>query len=235
MTAILKRELKAYFTSMLGYVYLTIFLLISGAIFIFGVLRSGTTSMNDYFGIMLVVSALILPILTMRLFAEDRKLKTDQLLLTAPIGIHEMVLGKYFAAVGVFLVGAAITMLYPITLSLFGTIPLAETISCYVGYILFCAALISIGAYMSSLTENQIVAAVSTYGVVLLIIVVQMFVIYKVKSAVIANMLLWLSPIGRYSDFTMGVLNIESIVFYLSVIAVFVILTVRTFEKRRWN
>ena len=169
----------------------------------------------------------------MRMFSEDKKQKTDQLLLTAPIGVHEMVLGKFFAGVCAFLVGVAVTLIYPLILSRCGTLPVAETISGYVGYILFSACLISIGAFMSSLTESQIVAAISTYGVT---IVIMFFgnIASSVNNAVISNALLWLSPIGRFEDFTMGVLNIESVIYYISFAAVFVFLAVRSFEKKRW-
>ncbi len=234
MTAIFRREFKAYFTSMLGYVFLTIFLLLSGVMFVVNSLLSGTTSLTSYFASMISWSAFILPILTMRIFSEDKKLKTDQLLLTAPIGIHEMVLGKFFAAVCAFLIGVAVTVLYPMMLSFYGTVPVAETISCFVGYILFSSCLIAVGAFMSSLTESQIVAAISTYGVIIVIMFLGN-IASQSSNALIASALMWISPIGRFSDFTMGVLNIESIIYYISFMAVFVFLTIRTFEKKRWN
>ena len=234
MQAIFKREFKAYFTSMLGYVFLTIFLLLSGIMFAVNCLFGATTSMTGYFGTMISWSSFILPILTMRMFSEDKKQKTDQLLLTAPIGIHEMVFGKYFAAVCAFLVGTAVMLLYPIVLTFYGTVPMAETISCFVGYILYSSCLIAIGAFMSSLTESQIVAAISTYGVIIVIMFLGNIAV-QINSSLIANILMWISPIGRFTDFTMGVLNIESIVYYISFIAVFLFITIRVFEKKRWN
>lgn len=234
MQAIFKRELRAYFTSMLGYVFLTIFLLLSGIMFVVNSLFGATTSMTGFFGTMISWSSFILPILTMRMFSEDKKQKTDQLLLTAPISIYEMVLGKYFAAVCAFLTGTAVMVLYPLMLAFYGTVPVAETVSCFAGYILYSSCLIAIGAFMSSLTESQIVAAISTYGVIIVIMFLGN-IASQINSAVVSNILMWISPIGRFADFTMGVLNVESIVYYLSFIAVFLFITVRVFEKKRWN
>ncbi len=232
MKAIFKRELKAYFTSMLGYVFLTIFLLLTGAMFYIVNLYRATSTMTGFFLNINVWALFLLPMLTMRMFSEDRKLKTDQLLLTAPISVREMVLGKYFAAVGVFLIGVAVTVLYPVIISFFGSLPVAETISCYVGFILLCMAVIAIGAFMSSLTESQIVAAISTYG----ILIVLMFLsnaASSISNEAVVSALLWISPMRRFDEFTMGILSLESVIYYISVIVLFLFLTVMSFEKRR--
>lgn len=232
MKAIFNREFRAYFNSMLGYVFLTIFLLLTGAMFFIINLYRATATMTGFFLNINVWAIFLLPMLTMRMFSEDRKQKTDQLLLTAPISVWEMVLGKYFSAVCVFLVGVAVTVLYPIIINLFGELPVAETISCYVGFILLCMAIISIGAFMSSLTESQIVAAISTYG----ILIVLMFlsnVVSSISNEALVNALLWISPMQRFSEFTMGILSLDSVIYYLSIIALFLFLTVTSFEKRR--
>lgn len=232
MKAIFNRELRAYFTSMLGYVFLTIFLLLTGAMFYIINIFRATATMTGFFVNINVWSVFLLPMLTMRMFSEDRKLKTDQLLLTAPISIREMVLGKYFAATAVLLIGTAVMVLYPIIISFFGALPFAETVSCYVGFILLCMAIIAIGSFMSALTESQIVAAISTYGV---LIVLMFFgnVASSISNEAIVKMLLWLSPMQRFSEFTMGILSLESLIYYISIIALFLFLTVTVFEKRR--
>lgn len=232
MKAIFNREFKAYFTSMLGYVFLMIFLLLTGAMFYIINIYRATSTMTGFFLNINVWAVFLLPMLTMRMFSEDRKLKTDQLLLTAPISIRDMVLGKYLAAVTVFLAGVAVTVLYPVIISFFGDLPIAETVSCYIGFIFLCMAIISIGAFMSSLTESQIVAAISTYG----ILIVLMFlgnVAVSISNETIVSILLWLSPMQRFSEFTMGILSLESVIYYISVIALFLFLTVTVFEKRR--
>lgn len=234
MKAIFKREFKAYFTSMPGYVFLSIFLFLSGYMFWGNNIFASTGTMIWYFASMVSSVVFIIPVLTMRLFSEDRKTKTDQLLITAPISISEMVLGKYFAAVATFLVGVAITLLYPFIMNFYGNVPFAENASAYIGFILFCGSIISIGAFMSSITESQVIALISTYGAVILTIVMD-WAAQNVGNAVIAKALLWLSPLNKFTDFTLGVLNIESVLYYISLIAVFLFLTVRVFEKRRWS
>ena len=234
MKAIFNREYDAYFNSMLGYVFLTIFLLLTGVMFFLANLASTSASMTSFFNQINLWSIFLLPILTMRMFAEDKKLKTDQLLLTAPISVTEMVLGKFFAAMGVFLTGAAVTLFYPITLNFFGSVPFGETVSCYVGSILLCSSIIAIGGFMSSLTESQIVAAISTYGI-LIITVFLGSIASSVSNTYISNILVWLSPVQRFSDFTMGILDLESVIYYISLTGLFLFLTVTVFEKRRFK
>lgn len=232
MKAIFNREFKAYFNSMLGYVFLTIFLLLTGAMFFVINLYRATATMTGFFLSINVWTIFLLPMLTMRMFSEDRKLKTDQLLLTAPVSISEMVLGKYFAAVCVLLLGTAVTLLYPIVISFFGALPVAETISCYIGFVLLCMVVIAIGAFMSSLTESQIVAAISTYGILIALMFLGNLA-SSISNEAIVKVLLWLSPTQRFSEFTMGILSLESVIYYISVIALFLFLTVTAFEKRR--
>ena len=234
MKAIMKRELDAYFNSMLGYVFLTIFILLTGLMFFFINIAHTSASMRAFFNQINMWAILILPMLTMRMFSEDKKLKTDQLLLTAPISIKEMVLGKYFAALCVFLLGILIMLFYPITINFFGNLPVAETISCYVGFILLCSSIIAIGAFMSSLTESQIVAAISTYGVLLLTIFIG-GAAFSIKNTFISKILLWLSPMQRFSSFTLGILDLVSVVYYLSITGLFLFFTVTVFEKRRFK
>ena len=223
MKAIFNREFNSYFTSMLGYVFLTIFLLLTGVMFYVVNIRFMTARMTNFFSIVNNWALFLLPLLTMRLFSEDRKQKTDQLLLTAPISTKEIVFGKYLAAFGIFMVGVLITLIYPVILAFTGNLPIAETISCYVGFILLCSAILAIGAFMSSITESQIVAAIATYGVL----------IFTLLLGSVVKILLWLSPVQRFSDFTLGILNFEPIIYYLSITSLFLFFTVMVFERRR--
>lgn len=234
MIAIFKRELKAYFSSMLGYAFLTIFLVLSGIMFFLMNIVYANASMTGFFSNLINWAILILPVLTMRMFSEDKKLKTDQLLLTAPISISSMVLGKYLAALVVFLIGCGITLLYPLMMGFFAAVPFAETFTCYVGFILLGAVIIAIGAFMSSLTESQIVAAVTTYGVLIVTIFLGSFAT-QVPKEWMAKILVWLSPIQRFADFSMGVLNFEAVIYYISLAVLFLFFTVHVFEKKRWN
>ena len=225
MKAIFNREFNSYFTSMLGYVFLTIFLLLTGVMFYVVNIRFMTARMTNFFSIVNNWALFLLPLVTMRLFSEDRKQKTDQLLLTAPISTKEIVFGKYFAAFGIFMVGVLITLIYPVILAITGNLPIAETISCYVGFILLCSA-------MSSITESQIVAAVATYGVLIFTLLLGS-VASNVSNEIIVKILLWLSPVQRFSDFTLGILNFEPIIYYLSITGLFLFFTVMVFERRR--
>ncbi len=233
MRAIFKREFNSYFTSLLGYVFLTIFLLLTGAMFtIVNVFQYQTANMTYFFASINNIAVFFLPLLTMRLFSEDRKLKTDQLLMTAPVSLRDIVLGKFFAAVCVLLIGTAITIIYPIILMFFGELPIAETISCYVGFVLLCSVILSIGAFMSSVTESQIVAAVSTYGIIIFMMLLSTLA-QLISNEAVSGALLWLSPIQRFSDFSLGIFDFEPIIYYLTVTGLFLFLTMTVFEKRR--
>ena len=232
MKAIFKREFNSYFTSMLGYVFLTIFLLLTGVMFYFVNIGYMMASMTGFFSSVINIAIFFLPLLTMRLFAEDRKLKTDQLLLTAPISTWEMVLGKFLAAFGVFLAGTAVTLIYPIMLAVWGNLPVAETINCYIGFILLCSVILAIGAFLSSVTESQIIAAVGAYGVILLTILLGRVATY-VSNEWLVKILMWLSPVTRFSDFTLGILNFEPVIYYLSLILLFLFFTVLVQRKRQ--
>ena len=233
MKAIFKRELRAYFTSMLGYIFLTMFLVLTGVLFYLNNVYFGVTSVKNFFSLLTTWAVFIIPLLTMRLFAEDRKLKTDQLLLTAPVSVRSVVLGKFFAAFCVLMAAMVITFIYIVVISFFGTVNWAETISCYVGFILLCTVILSIGSFMSSLTDSQIVAAVSTYAV--LIVTVFLGNIAGAATGVLKTALLWISPTERFLDFAMGILDPSALVYYLSLTVLFLFLTVNVTERRRFK
>jgi ABC-2 type transport system permease protein len=125
-----------------------------------------------------------------------------------------------------------LTLIYPIILAFTGNLPIAETISCYIGFILLCAAILAIGAFMSSLTESQIVAAVATYGVLIFTLLLGSLA-SNVSSSALEAVLLWLSPVRRFSDFTLGILSFEPIIYYISITGLFLFFTVMVLEKRR--
>lgn len=168
MLAILKRELKTYFLTPVGYIFMGFFLLISGFFFAFGNLFQGSPNYNSMLATITFVFMILVPVLTMRLLAEETRQKTDQLLLTSPLSVTQIVLGKYLAAVAVFLLTIGVTFIYPIILSFFGSIALSEIISGYIGFLLLGASFIAVGLFVSSLTENQVVAAVVTFSLLLI-------------------------------------------------------------------
>ena len=231
MKAVFKRELRAYFTSVLGYVFLTMFLVLTGVLFYRNTVLLGNVWIKEFFNLLTTWSIFIFPFLTMRLYAEDRKLKTDQLLLTAPVSVKSVVLGKFFAAFTVFMAAMVIMLIYVVVISFFGTINWAETISCYVGFILLCSVDLAVGGFMSSITDSQIVAAISTYAV--FIVTVFLGEIASMTSGVLRTILLWISPTERFLDFKLGILDPSAIVYYLSLTVLFLFLTVNVTERRR--
>ncbi len=234
MIAIYKRELRAYFTSMTAYIYLAVYLFLSGLMFFLTNIVSATSQMTQYFSNVVSWAMFIIPLLTMRMFAEDRRQKTDILLLSSPVSIGGMVVGKYLAALTVFLGGTAVTLIYPAIVAACGTPAVGEIVCGYIGYILVCAAMIAVGALMSALTDNQIVAAVSTLAV----IIASEF-IGNLAAALpfewAASALMWLSPVDRFYTFANGIFSVPSLVYYVSITALFLFLTCQCFERRRFR
>lgn len=166
MIAIYKRELKAYFSSMQAYIYLALFVCITGLFFSIVNITYGYNDFASYVlsnsFYMLFIYAIVIPLLTMRLFAEEKKHKTDQLLLTAPVSVWEIVLGKYLACITVFLTGLVLITIFPIIIAIHGTLPIENLISGYVGLFLFSACIMAIGTLISSLTEEPVISAIVT-------------------------------------------------------------------------
>ncbi len=167
MKAIYKRELNAYFQTPLGYIFLFAYLLITSAVFALCNLLTQQTSMVGFFSYVNLVFIFVIPVLTMRLFSEERKSKTDQLLLTAPVRITDVVLGKFFAASTVLLIGVGITTLYIPIMELYGTPVVAESLIGYLGLFLMGLFFVALGMFMSSVTESQVIAAISTSAIIL--------------------------------------------------------------------
>lgn len=234
MTAIMKRELSSYFNSAIGYIVLAVFYFFSGLFFYMYCLMSNTTSMTYLFLSMLMIVVLIVPIITMRSFSEERKQKTDQALLTAPVTLTEMVLGKFLGAFLLYCLCNAIYILYAIILVCFASPDWAVFLCTLLGMLLMGGALIAVDLFISALTESQIIAAVLSIGVGLLI-----YMLDSLSSLInvewITNILHNISFDAHFTNFINGIINLTSVVFFLSVIAVFLFLCVRVFEKRRWS
>lgn len=232
MLAIFKREFKAYFTSPIGYVVLTVFLVFSG--FFFSYLYSaGSPEISFIFSQMFTIVMFVVPILTMRLISEDKRMKVDQALLTAPIGLSAIVLGKFFAALAVFALGFAPTLVYQIIIAFHVSPSWTIYFGNVLGILLFGSALISVGIFISSLTESQVVAAVASFAVSLFLILTDTFA-QVLNIAFITKAVTWFSFSGRYQTFTTGVFDYSNAVFFLGFAAIFLFLTVRVLEKKRW-
>ena len=168
MFAIFKRELRSYFTSLVGYVVIGVMLAFIGLYYSANCLVYGTSDFSTVLYSTTLVMLFLLPALTMRSFADERRNKTDQLLLTSPVGIPSIVMGKYFAQLAVFAVPMAAAAIMPLVLTAFGTISLTSAYATWLAYFLMGAACIAIGTFVSALTENQIIAYLATFGALLI-------------------------------------------------------------------
>lgn len=287
MTAIYKRELKSYLTSMVGYLFIFFVLVLTGIYFSAYQLSAAYPKFETTLSAVTFVFLIGVPILTMRVLAEERKQKTDQLLLTAPVSVGNIVTGKYLALVTVYAIPILVLCTYPLIMSKFGTVDFGTAYTAILGFFLLGCANIAIGLFMSALTESQVIAAVLTFvllfafymmngissffsktsmstcvtfGLLILaaaIIVYTMIknvlisaavgvigevilvIVYLLKSSIfeggIQKVLDIFNLSGHFDNFTNNIFDIKGIVYFLSVIAVCLFLTMQSISKRRWN
>ncbi len=232
MKAIFWKEVKSYFYSPMAYILIGLFLLLT-SLFFNQYLQVGYGDFNGILSLMGFILIVIVPILTMRILAEDRKNGTEVLLITSPSSITSIVIGKFLAVYFVFLVMTVLTFIFPITQLAFGAKFTSQLVGGYIGFLLLGATYIAIGIFASSLTENQVVAVIISYASLLI-----MWLADGLSSAVGgigAKVLSWISILSRYEDFNRGILGLSPVIYYLSFVAVFLFLTVRVIEKRRWS
>ncbi len=234
MKAIFKKEFKNYFLSPVGYIFVGVFMALASMFFASGILSTQQADISLMFSDINVIYLFLASLLTMRLLAEEKNKKTDQLLLSSPVSITEIVLGKYFAAMAVFGVTILLSLIFPAIMFAFGEPSLSEVIGSYIGFVLLWGAFISIGVFISSLTESQMIAGVFTFASLLLIYFISWFEA-SVQNELAKKVIDCFSLLSRYSEFQSGILNIENIIYYLSFIFVFLFLTVRVIDKRRYS
>lgn len=243
MKAIYKREMLAFFTTPTGYVFSAIFFALSGVTFTMYTVSRGTTDTRQYFSAMLLFFTVLIPLLTMKLLSEERKTKTEQILMTSPVSLTGIVFAKFLAAFTIF----AGTLVLSSVLNMFALYSIAKeqeyviskmnlptVFGSILGVLLIGGVFIAIGLFISSLTENQIISAVVSVGAFVLIIAISSFA-GNVNSAVLRVIIKWFSVVDRYYAFTSGLFDFTALIYYLSLIIVFIFLTVRVYEKRRWE
>ena len=287
MRAVYKKELKGYLTSMQGYVFMAFILLIIGIYFTAYNLNYASPDFGYTLSAITFVFLIITPVLTMRILAEEKKNKTDQLLLTSPVPVWKIVLGKYLGMVTIYLIPVLIAGLYPFILSKYGTVSYSMAFTAIIGFFFLGCANLSIGLFLSSITESQVIAAVLTLAalfcsfmmngiesffsqtaitsmmaflvlaVVAAVFVYQMtkdnlltgitgivlagivLIVYFVKSSLyegaIQKLLDLLAVTNHFDNFVGGILDLTGIVYMLSVICIFVFLTIQSIQKRRWS
>jgi len=287
MFAIFKREIRAYFLTPIGYLFMGLFLLLTGVFYFFDNILAGRSQYAGFLGGILLIFLFAIPLLTMRLFSEERRQKTDQLLLTSPVSITGIVCGKFFAAMAVYCGTLLVTSAYPLVIAVYGDLETWETLGSYIGFIFLGACYVSVGIFISAITENQITAALVTFfallfiwlidpvssmvpadtksgiiSMVVLLVFLLLFIFLNTRNWVIVlgaailgglaigafylfqrdvffgfirKFLGWFSLNRRYDSFTMGLLKFDSLLYYASFSGLFLFLTVRLIEKRRWN
>ena len=232
MKAIFKREFSSYFTTMVGYIFMAICMLVCGIFFSGSNIVGLSASFNGVVSSVSYAMILVIPILTMRSFAEERKSRSDQLLLTAPVSVTKIVFAKFFSALCVLLVTLAATLIFTVILFVYGNPYWGEILLGYIGLILLGAVFIALGLLISSLSENQLTACIVTLGL-LFLLWLSNSLIPSVKSPALQSILSALSLYGQFSSFTNGVLNLSAVVYFLSLCVLFLFLTVKSVESRR--
>jgi len=234
MTALIKKDFKSYFFSPLGYFFCALFALVMNLFFFIDNLSSGINNIKPLFYDMILVMSLMVPILTMRSFSEEYKLKTDQLLLTAPISTLSVVMGKFFAVLSVCMCAIAFTLPYAGIVAVLSKLPVGEIAACYFGLVLAVSACVSIGLFFSCITENQIIAASGSFAIFL--VLPFMDYLYNLHNPIINGLADVLNFYMRFSSyFVSGTVRLVDVIYYLSIIAIFLFLCMRVLEKKRYN
>jgi ABC-2 type transport system permease protein len=286
MTAIFKKEMRTYFNNMGGYIFLFFFVLLTGVFFF---LTNLARLNGDYFDTLtnsVMIYLVMIPMLTMRLFAEEYSQKTDQLLYTSPVLTGSIVAAKFLSAVTVLFIALLITGLFPFFIRNFGELPVSRILGTYLGYFLMGASFISIGLFISVLTNSQVISAVGSFAAIFVffisdqivpaipatiiaslifvavIAVILAYMLYSSTKSAVAGIILfaviiaisgivyninptlydgltvkclrWLSLTSRFGSFSMGILRLTDVVYYLSFAFFFNYLTINVIEKRRW-
>jgi ABC-2 type transport system permease protein len=287
MLAIFKKEMKTYFLTPSGWIFLAVFLLISGILYSIQLVFPGNSQYSMFLSGLLIIYILVVPLLTMKVFTDEKRFGTDQLILTGPSNLRGIVFGKFLAAYTLFLITIAVTFIYPLLLSFHGKLEWPMIFGTYTGFILLGSAFIAIGVFISQLTESVAGAAILTFCAIIITFIIDfmqqympatelsglvwagilaalpLFWLYSMGKNLIVTgaaaliltaviLLLWfldrdifigligksmgwLSLTRRFGSFSMGILGLDAVLYYLSFTGFFLFLTVQGLEKRRWN
>lgn len=228
------KELRSFFNSAVAYVILTLFLFITGWFFASNLFLANQADLRDIFGaIVPMILLFFVPAITMRMIAEEKKSGTIELLVTLPVRDVEIVLGKYLAALILLGSALALTFAYPLTISLLGSPDHGALVGGYLGLFLMGAAYLAIGLFTSGLTPNQIVAFIT--GFVIIFVLFMLDKVIVVFPATIASILEYISVGYHLENLARGVIDSRDVLYYLSLIGLFLFLAVRSLESRKWR
>lgn len=231
MIAICRHDFQRFFRSPLGYVYLGVFAVIANLVYFAYCVLSSSSDLSSPFSFLLTVLLFMTPILTMRLLSEEYRQGTDRLLLTAPVHIWEIVLGKFFAALGAIVCCLLITVPWLIILICAGTPAWPTIIGCYIAILCASMVFLAIGLFLSSVTESQLIAAVLSFAVFLGLYLVD--ALSAAASGTLASILSWFSIFTRYDTFMSAQFSFSNVVYFLSLTVLFLFFTARVLERRR--
>lgn len=226
--------MKAYFSTFIGYAFIASFLIISGVLFTLAVLsQAADADVTVYYAGVIYSFVVLIPLLTMKLFTDEKRLRTETVLLTAPVSLFSIVFAKFLAAFTMFSMTLGISCINLIPMYVYGDQNTMIILGNLLSILLIGAAFISVGVFLSSVTENQLVAAVSTIAVIGLFLVIGMFST-SIGFTPLRVVLNFFSVFNRYTYFTYGIIDYAALIYYLSISVLFIFLTVRVFERRRW-
>ncbi len=236
MIAIFKREFRAFFQTVTGWLFLAVNLCLFGLYFFVYNLSYGYPYISQTLSAFNFILLLTIPVLTMRILSEDQKSKTDQLILTAPVSVGKIVFGKFLAMTAVYTIALGIMGFFPIFLKFFGTVSLKESYLALLGIWLYGLTCIAIGTFISSITESQVIAAVLSF-----LVLFAGYMMEGITSMISSGGNLFTKILGSFSlakgmnSYFDGTLNVTAMIYYLSMIGLFLLLTVQAIEKRRWS
>lgn len=233
MRIIFRREFAAYFRTPVGYVFLGVFTALSGVIFYLGNISTLSGELLMFLSQLTMLTMLLTPVLTMRLLCEERQRRTDQLLLTSPVSLTRIVLGKYFAAAAVLGLGVLLTNVCTLVMALYGTVYAGEWFVGYLGFCLQGLAFLALDMLATCFTKNQVSAAIVAFAANFLLWMLDLLA-DKVGPAFVASALSFVSLYDRYEPFILGQLSVASVTYFLTFIALCLVATVRVMDARRF-
>lgn len=235
MSAVFRREFRAFFTSPIGYCVLALTFAFSGYFFFIYNMGGGMTSLTYVFSnLYTILLLLILPIMSMRLLSDERRNRTDQALLTAPISLSGIVVGKYLAAMLVYALSLSVVFIYGVVIAFQVSPDWMTLFGNFLGLLFLGGLIIAIGMLISSFTESQFIAALGTFAVSFGLLMIDQLKNLFSNSSWVAAVVDFLSISQRYDTFTVGLIEYDNVFFFLSMQALFLFFTVRVLDRRRW-
>lgn len=236
MFAVYKKELKSYFHSVIGFLFMAVLLFFIGLYFTVDCLVYGTPYFTYVLNSVIIIFLFAVPILTMKILSEEKHQKTDQLLFTSPVKLSKIIIGKYLALISILGIVVLISAIYPLVLSCSGSVPFAETYYALFSFFLFGAACIAIGLFISSITESQVIAAVLTFAILLVGFMVSgISGVISSTGNILTKLLSIFDIASRFDNLMNGIVDINCMLYYFSVIIFFLFLTYQVIQKRRWS